>query len=360
MPGVFIVNPDNSLKKMTQADYLDEYELQGLIATHPALLGSCTAEKESDERALLLIKREMGVPDQENGNDRWSMDHFYLDRAGIPTLVEVKRSKNDKVRRDVVGQLLDYAANGAAYWSLAAIKEQFYHQWGGQAQAQEQLDAFLGETDEGVFWHEVHENLRRGEIRLVFVADQLPPPLKRVIEFLNEQMREVEVLGIELRQFRNGEQRVIAPSVVGRTSQAEITKGRATASPRTYEELDAVEAAFSGLTDKLQVANHTKHYRQIYLAANVEKGIHYEFLQTRQGVVCDFHVELSTSRPALADAMRSLHGQPIAGAQLERIQRNKDGALRLTPVDQQPAVVAKAMLDFVQATKPALLQAAGA
>jgi len=41
-------------------------------------------------------------------------------------------------------------------------------------------------------------------------------------------MKDVEVLGMELRQFRESDQanalRAIAPSVIGRTSEAEVTK----------------------------------------------------------------------------------------------------------------------------------------
>jgi hypothetical protein len=35
----------------------------------------------------------------------------------------------------------------------------------------------------------------------VFVADELPPELQRVIEFLNVQMNPAEVIGIEVRQY---------------------------------------------------------------------------------------------------------------------------------------------------------------
>jgi hypothetical protein len=37
------------------------------------------------------------------------------DAAGVPTLVEVKRSSDTRARREVVAQLLEYAANATAY-----------------------------------------------------------------------------------------------------------------------------------------------------------------------------------------------------------------------------------------------------
>jgi hypothetical protein len=34
-----------------------------------------------------------------------------VDEAGVPTLVEVKRSSDTRARREVVARMLDYAAN---------------------------------------------------------------------------------------------------------------------------------------------------------------------------------------------------------------------------------------------------------
>jgi hypothetical protein len=43
-------------------------------------------------------------------------------------------------------------------------------------------------------------NVQAGRIRLIFVADEIPPGLHRIVEFLNGQMNPVEVLAIEVRQ----------------------------------------------------------------------------------------------------------------------------------------------------------------
>ena len=41
-----------------------------------------------------------------------------LDQDAIPTLVKVERSSDTRVRCEVVGQMLDYAATGAALDAL--------------------------------------------------------------------------------------------------------------------------------------------------------------------------------------------------------------------------------------------------
>ena len=120
MPGgVFLVGPANTLTGKKPADYLAERGLQNLLERRPALLDSCTTA--GGELNLFLVKREMRIHDH-GGNERWPMDHFFVCFDGIPTFVEVKRSTNPQARRDVVGQMLDYAANGSAYWPMSGFR----------------------------------------------------------------------------------------------------------------------------------------------------------------------------------------------------------------------------------------------
>ncbi len=62
-------------------------------------------------------------------------------------------------------------------------------------------------------------------MRLVFVADEVPSELRRVIEFLNERMTPTEVIGIEVRQYvGDAGLKTLVPRVVGQTEQARIQK----------------------------------------------------------------------------------------------------------------------------------------
>jgi len=128
----------------------------------------------------------MGVPAGEEGEERWSLDHLFLDQDGVPTLVEVKRISDTRIRRTVVAQMLDYAANAVVYWPVERIRAAFE---AGEADAAEKLAGLLGEgSDPEQFWAKVKTNLQAGRIRMLFVADAIPPELRRIVEFLNEQM----------------------------------------------------------------------------------------------------------------------------------------------------------------------------
>jgi hypothetical protein len=65
-------------------------------------------------------------------------------------------------------------------------------------------------------------------LRLVFVADEIPRELRRVIEFLNGQML-AEVIGLEVKQYTAEDVTTLVPLLVGRTAEAEARKGRAPA-----------------------------------------------------------------------------------------------------------------------------------
>jgi hypothetical protein len=173
--GIFLITENNQLVEMQSSLYESEEVLQTLIAQFPRLLASCS-EEEQDNAQWLLISREVGVPDNENGAARWSLDHLFIDGEGIPVLVEVKRSTDTRIRREVVGQMLDYAANAVAYWPIEHIRSSYILECERLGiSPQDNLEQFLdGRIDEDAFWKKVKTNLQAGRIRMLFVADQIP------------------------------------------------------------------------------------------------------------------------------------------------------------------------------------------
>lgn len=229
-----MVDGQNALTALEQCGYDSEELFQTLLGDHPALLGYASGPRGR----LLLVKREAPVPEELDGNGRWSLDHLFLDNEGVPVLVEVKRATDTRARREVVAQMLDYAANGVAYWPIEQIVESFTRtvQQAG-SQPEEQLKDFLGDEQSDSFWRKVEANLRAGRIRMVFVADRIPKELRRIVEFLNEQMRPAEVLAIEVEHFTGANGlRLLAPRLVGATERAATSKAINPAKPPLEEE----------------------------------------------------------------------------------------------------------------------------
>lgn len=192
--------------------------MQALVANYPELI----TDGDGD---LLLIRREQAIGDSEGSDGRWSLDHLFVTRDAVPVLVELKRATDTRLRREVVGQLLDYAANATAYWQAGRVAESFAATATGAGREPDvTLQEFIGDRDAESFWAQVDANFKAGRIKLVFVADEIPRELARVVEFLNDQMR-ADVRAVELRWFA-GEGGVVtlSPRVIGETERTAATK----------------------------------------------------------------------------------------------------------------------------------------
>jgi hypothetical protein len=202
---MYLVNENDELIEMFEQPYDSEALLQKLLATHPSLLAG-NQINPTTPRHWLLIAREAPLPSEQDDANRWSVDHLFLDQDAIPTIVEVKRSSDTRIRREVVGQMLDYAANGVAYWPVERIRAMFEGNCAAQGKdPQVVMQEFLVDNpDPDNFWQQVKTNLQAGRLRMIFVADLIPPELQRVVEFLNSQMDPAEVLAVEIRQFTGG------------------------------------------------------------------------------------------------------------------------------------------------------------
>lgn len=219
--GIFVIGKSGELINLENQEYESEDLLQQLLASYPSLL----VNPGEDAKSLLLIKREMAVFDDES-KSRWSLDHLFLDYDGVPTLVEVKRSSDTRLRREVVAQMLDYAANAVVNWSIEGIRAEFEttSEKAGR-DSNEFLQEFLGaEADPEVFWERVKTNLQAGKIKLIFVADSIPKELRRVIDFLSKQMDPAKVIGIEVKQFVGGGITSLVPEIIGQTAETQLRK----------------------------------------------------------------------------------------------------------------------------------------
>ena len=112
--SIYHINEQGRIEPMSEEPFALEDALQELVANHPELISGEQIDP-ADPRRWILVKREQGIADTEGGSNRWAVDHLLIDQDGIPTLVEVKRSSNSQIRREIVGQMLDYAAHAPEY-----------------------------------------------------------------------------------------------------------------------------------------------------------------------------------------------------------------------------------------------------
>ena len=224
---IYAMDERENLEPLEERRFEQEEHLQKLIADHPDLLAGEQIRPE-DPRRWILITREQGIAETPDSASIWAVDHLLIDEDAIPTLVEVKRGENRETRREVVGQMMDYAAHATSTWKVDDIRRSFEESRDDADEALVELLNSGGEPNADDFWERVRVNLAAKRIRLLFVADEIPDTLERVVGFLNEQMPNIEVLAVEIKRF-SGESRrqMLVPRVIGRVVSAASGSGSA-------------------------------------------------------------------------------------------------------------------------------------
>jgi hypothetical protein len=140
---LYLVHNDRRLVEMSEGDYASEDVLEGLLAQHPNLLAGDQMDA-LHPRQWLLISSERGLLSEEGGSDRWSVDHLFLNQGAVPTIVEVKRSGDARIRREAVWpDARPRAANAVIYRPVEIIRAEFE---ANHEDPQQLLADFLGES----------------------------------------------------------------------------------------------------------------------------------------------------------------------------------------------------------------------
>jgi hypothetical protein len=239
---------ENRAMPMTEVVARNEAEdLHLLLANNLALIPGDQINPESP-REWLLVGNEMPVPDPETGGDRWSLDMLIGDQDACPTLIEVKRAADPRSRREVVAQMLDYAANGHHYWQAnALLRAATQAASDGGRDLDSQVARFESFSNPEEYFATFEENLREGRVRLVFFLDRANRGLTSIVEFLNRQMVNAEAYVVEARLFEDPDKhRYVQPHVFGYVEEARRARAivaKASKKARTWtrdETLDAL------------------------------------------------------------------------------------------------------------------------
>lgn len=165
------------LSAKSRGDY-DESWLQELLFTHPDLLP--ISELSREHGALVPLCREM-----ETGAG--PIDLVYVNEQGLTTLVECKLWRNPGARREVVGQILEYAAHvsGWTYEQLRDAVGAARRMPGDPLYAS--VAAQAGSLDEHSFIDDVQRCLETGRFLLLVVGDGIRENIQNIAELLRRQ-----------------------------------------------------------------------------------------------------------------------------------------------------------------------------
>ena len=190
---------------------VDEATLQKLLFDHPKCLP--IAAIDPSYGTPVAVCRELSLP-------AGSVDALYVNALGRLTLCEFKLWRNPQARREVIGQILDYAA-ALASWSYEDLQRQVSLALGGEGS--NFLYELVSRRHSGVveteFVDNVTRHLRRGEFLLLIVGDGIRERAEKIVDFVQRHSGlHFNLALVEAALYRDGVDRLIVqPRVLART-----------------------------------------------------------------------------------------------------------------------------------------------
>lgn len=190
---------------------VSEAEIQELIHAHPECLP--IAEIDPIFSNPIPICKELNTPAGQ-------IDNFMVTASGLPVLVECKLWRNPEGRREVVGQILDYAKE-LSRWSSSDLQREVSRRLRRTDNSLLQLVRTVrSDVDEIHFNDALTANLRRGRFLLLIVGDGIREGVEAISEYLQLHAGLHFSLGlVELPVYLMPDgSRLVAPRVLARTT----------------------------------------------------------------------------------------------------------------------------------------------
>lgn len=157
---------------------------------------------------LIIVGREVAL-----GNGY--ADLLAVEPSGRLAIIEVKLARNAEARRAVVTQALTYAAflHGLNPFALdqqilgSHLHERGYENLAGAISSNDQEGSF----DAAVFETGLAESLSSGRFRIIFVLDDVPEELVRLVGYLEAVSDKLVIDLIKVSAYEIGESRILVP-----------------------------------------------------------------------------------------------------------------------------------------------------
>ena len=222
-PGIVLTDPaapggasDLALRPVSLASGgRSEAWLRDFLLAHPSVLP--TAAIDPAYAGPIPVCRELRTP-------AGPLDCLFATRFGGLVVVECKLWRNPQARREVVGQILDYAKEIAG-WGYADLQREV-----SIARGERGTDALFRlvsarhpDTDEAAFVDAVARNLARGRLMLLVVGDGIREGTESIVQYVGRHaglqltFGLVEVAGYEMPDGRL----LVQPRVLARTATLE-------------------------------------------------------------------------------------------------------------------------------------------
>lgn len=207
------------VRRVPQGEARREASLRDLIAAHPGMLP--VHDIDPSFGRLATVTTELAIPGVG------FVDVLLVDEAGRLVVVECKLWRNPQARREVVGQILDYARELSRF-GYEDLQRQISIATKRQGNVLHALATQAGGTlGEAEFVDRVTRDLAAGRFLLLVVGDGIAEGTRRIGEYLRDQPGLAFSFGlVELAEYRHRdasgiEQVIIHPRVLAQTATIE-------------------------------------------------------------------------------------------------------------------------------------------
>lgn len=233
----------------------DENWLQDLCFKNAALLP--IDEIEPVFGGMIPICKELSLP-------AGSADLVYLNEYGFISIGECKLWRNPQARREIIGQILDYAKDLVSM-DYCEFEERCLKARGGDyGSLVELMQASFPELDEAKFIDATTKNLQRGRFVLVIIGDGIRENAEELVSFVQDYSHaEFTLALVELPVFSNpaNDDLIITPRLLVKTKQIERTVYR-----------DSRETHYEEGKPKSTSISESEFYRRLEKTAGKEES----------------------------------------------------------------------------------------
>ena len=205
--------------RVPQGDARREHTLRDLIYDNPAILP--VRELDPSYGRLFTVARELNIPGVG------FVDVLLADEHGRLVVVECKLWRNPQARREVVGQILDYARELSRY-AYEDLQRQISVATKRQGNVLYAMAQGAGSTlAQAEFVDRVSRDLTAGRFLLLVVGDGIAEGTRRIGEYLSNQPGLAFTFGlVEMAEYRytdaeGAEREIVQPRVLARTAVIE-------------------------------------------------------------------------------------------------------------------------------------------
>lgn len=209
-----VIVSDDGIKQLQRTPLssktFKELWLQELLEKSPETLP--TGYVDNIFAPLIFVAREVEV---ESGY----IDNLYISAKGYIVIVETKLWRNPESKRQVVGQILDYAKD-VSTWNYEKLDSVYKEYNKGKTLFSQMIEkGFYEAEDESYFIDVVEKNIQTSRFLLMVVGDGIREDVEKMAEFLNSSVSmqfQFALCELEVYELKDGE-RLIVPQLTTKT-----------------------------------------------------------------------------------------------------------------------------------------------